>query len=174
LGYGDSGACCLASTEDGKAACVIKFFNRSPDAKKRAEQEGMYWKEIYAKEYGWNFCGSRDLDDVSCLLMPYLREVPPKDRAELFQNKRESLLWKALSFFAKKGYSHDDLKWSHVGTFLHGTKKVKTVALFDLGHVSILESKDHNAWVTKAYDTLVQRAGGKDDLKMPAQTNGKG
>jgi hypothetical protein len=140
---------------------VIKFFNRGPNAKTKAEQEGMYWKEIYAKEYGWNFCGFRDLDGVSCLLMPYLREVSLEERAGLFQNVRESLLWKALSFFAKKGYSHNDLKWSHVGTFLHGTQKVKTVALFDLGHVSILDSKDHNSWVTEAYNTLVERAGGK-------------
>jgi hypothetical protein len=91
--------------------------------------------------------------------MPYLREVSPEERAGLLQNRRKSLLWKALSFFAEKGYSHEDLKWSHVGIFLHGAQKVKTVALFDLGHVSILDPKDHNVWVTKAYDTLAKRAG---------------
>lgn len=144
LGYGDSGACCLASTEDGKA-CVIKFFRRGLDAKGKAEKEGRYWQKIYAKTYGWKFCGFRDLDGVACLLMPYLREVSPEERAGLLlQNGSESLLWKALSFFAKKGYRHNDLKWSHVGIFLHGKHQVKTVALFDLGCVSILDPEDHD------------------------------
>jgi hypothetical protein len=174
LGYGDSGACCLASTSNGKATCVIKFFKRGPNAKKLAEQEGTYWQEIYAETYGWKFCGFRDLDGVSCLLMPYLREVSPEERAGLLQNGKKSLLWKALSFFAGKGYRHGDLKWSHVGTFLQGTQKVKTVALFDLGHVSTLNPEDHDTWVTEAYNILVERAGLKDDQKMPAQTNGKG
>jgi hypothetical protein len=84
------------------------------------------------------------------------------------------LLWEALSFFAKKGYRHHDLKWSHVGTFLHGPQKVKTVALFDLGRVLTLDPKDHDTWVTDAYNTLVERAALQDDQKMPAQTNGKG
>jgi hypothetical protein len=106
--------------------------------------------------------------------MPYLREVSPEERAGLLQNRSESLLWKALSFFANKGYRHNDLKWSHVGIFLHGKRQVKTVALFDLGRVTILDSKDHNSWVTMAYDTLVDRAGCKDDQTMPAQPNGKG
>jgi hypothetical protein len=95
--------------------------------------------------------------------MPYLREVSPEERAGLLRNRSKSLLWKALSFFAKKGYSHSDLKWSHVGIFLHGKHQVKTVALFDLGCVSILAPEDSNSWVTKAYNTLVERAGCKDD-----------
>jgi hypothetical protein len=37
-----------------------------------------------------------------------------------------------------------------------------------------LNPKDHDTWVTEAYNTLVERAGLKDDQKMPAQTNGKG
>jgi hypothetical protein len=174
LGYGDSGACCLASTSNGGATCVIKFFKRDPSAKKLAEEEGTYWQKIYAETYGWKFCGFRDLDGVSCVLMPYLREVSPEERDGLLQNREKSLLWKALSFFAGKGYRHGDLKWSHVGTFLQGTQKVKTVALFDLGRVSTLNPKDHDTWVTEAYNTLVERAGLKDDQKMPAQTNGKG
>jgi hypothetical protein len=153
---------------------VIKFFKRDPRAKKLAEQEGTYWQKIYAETYGWKFCGFRDLDGVSCVLMPYLREVSPEERDGLLQNREKSLLWKALSFFAGKGYRHGDLKWSHVGTFLQGTQKVKTVALFDLGRVSTLNPKDHDTWVTEAYNTLVERAGLKDDQKMPAQTNGKG
>jgi hypothetical protein len=120
------------------------------------------------------FCGFRALDGVSCLLMPYLRECSPDERTELLQNREKSLLWEALSFFAGKGYRHDDLAWRHIGTFLHGSKKVKTVALFDLGHVFPLDANDRDAWVTEAYNTLVETAGLNDGQKMPAQTNGKG
>jgi hypothetical protein len=58
LGYGDSGACCLASTIDGNATLVIKFFKRHPDAKKKAEREGAHWQHIYSEAYGWDFAVS--------------------------------------------------------------------------------------------------------------------
>ena len=123
LGYGDSGACCLACTEHS-APCVLKFFRRSEkfskgnvdEVKAEADAEATNWNTIYGSDYSFDFVKVLQIWQRSILVMPFLRVPRDKDeRAALVKGKKKSLLYEALLHFSRKGYIHNDLWWRHIG-----------------------------------------------------------
>ena len=120
LGYGECGACCLACTEYSEP-CVLKFFRHNKklsqaEAMEAAEAEAEKWQEIYCVDYGFNFVEVLQIiDERNILVMPFLRLPDKNKREELVISEKNSLLYKALVHFSKKGYIHEDLWWRHVG-----------------------------------------------------------
>ena len=119
LGYGECGACCLACTEYSEP-CVLKFFRHNiklsqAEAKKAVEAEAEKWQEIYCVDYGFNFVEVLQINERNILVMPFLRLPDKNKREELVISEKNSLLYKALVHFSKKGYIHEDLWWRHVG-----------------------------------------------------------
>lgn len=123
LGYGDSGACCLACTEHS-APCVLKFFRRSEkfskgnvdEVKAEADAEATNWNTIYGSDYSFDFVKVLQIWQRSILVMPFLRVPRDKDEREaLVKGKKKSLLYEALLHFSRKGYIHNDLWWRHIG-----------------------------------------------------------
>jgi hypothetical protein len=136
LGYGDSGACCLACTKDS-APCVLKFFRPTKNTKKdrdtvkkKADTEAKNWNTIYGNDYTFDFVKVLQIWQRSILVMPFLRVSRDKnERAVLVEDKgkdkKNSMLYKALLHFSSKGYIHTDLWWRHIGVI--SVKKIQPI-----------------------------------------------
>lgn len=83
--------------------------------KEAAEAEAEKWHEIYCGDYGFNFVEVLPIEQCSILVMPFLRLPDTNKRGELVNGEKNSLLYKALLHFSRKGYIHNDLWWRHVG-----------------------------------------------------------
>ena len=142
---------------------MIKFYDPKGERHSEAIMEDALveeknWKMINVKDNAkWSFCGLKFLgpEKVPCLLMPYLRGVPISERAALMEGEQHSKLWKALTSFAEKGYSHDDLNWLHVGTYMMDGQNERKIGFTDLARVSkFLSTEDREKWVKSAFKLL--------------------
>lgn len=119
LGYGN-GSCCLACTEYSEP-CTVKFFHRRRRTtlnklKEASEAEVENWKEMYCSDYSFPFVEVLQIGECNILVMPLLRVPAGKSEKELLlERDTESLTYKALLHFRRKGYIHNDLGWHHIG-----------------------------------------------------------
>jgi hypothetical protein len=75
-----------------------------------ANEELENWDEVYRNE-DLSACRVGTLpNDGSYLCMPYLKPISIHQRLEQKEHVK-----KALERFAKSGYKHNDIRWSHFG-----------------------------------------------------------
>jgi hypothetical protein len=153
LGRGKKGQAFLACNSTGRA-CVAKFYllddptlHRQTNAQERARirEIMMKSKQVEAnteKERWTNLYGVfRDqvrvlkLNNLWCLLMPYMDPIMKADRSDRLDEVKE-----CLQMFKSRGlrYRDDDLMWRHVGI------RNNRVYLFDLGSLEPCSSEDNN------------------------------
>lgn len=172
IGYGGSAVCCLAAATSS-AACVLKIFHqRGSEGEKLAAAEAANWKKIYRNSF--DFVAAYEASNVHFLVLPFLHvSTCYTEREPLMKGDEKSPLWMALQKFASSGYSHEDIKWHHVGWMYQKTKKRKQngedsqewpreVVLFDLGKVSQLEASRRDKWVKDTFEELKERHGAPD------------
>eukprot|EP01088_Endostelium_zonatum_P014368 TRINITY_DN3137_c0_g1_i1.p1 TRINITY_DN3137_c0_g1~~TRINITY_DN3137_c0_g1_i1.p1 ORF type:complete len:560 (+),score=54.73 TRINITY_DN3137_c0_g1_i1:25-1680(+) len=106
LGGGKDGRVHLACDDRGQV-CVIKFF-KTPE---KAKVEKKIWDEINKTKLSQDqYVRLMKLVECRCLIMPFVANLPTKDR-----RSTNPKVMKALVEMANLGYTHKDLKWEHVG-----------------------------------------------------------
>jgi hypothetical protein len=123
VGRGSTAMCCLAVASDA-AVCALKIFRKTM-TKAWVDTELSNWQALYNDQNG-TFMRLSEASGTYVLVLPFLN-VPSnaEDRQSFLvgATEQDTLLWKALDGFASKGYAHNDLKWSHVGTLTLSNKK---------------------------------------------------
>eukprot|EP00978_Attheya_sp_CCMP212_P036896 scaffold170460_cov44-Attheya_sp.AAC.1 len=160
LGYGCAGVSCLSINQDG-VACVLKFLHQHPakesgDMLELAKEEAAYWTTIYGLS-----AGAFAIDKRIVIAMPYL-EVPSNydDRQRLIgegKSEQDGPLYRGLLEFYKKGYTHNEVYWHHIGV---QAREQNLCILCDLGHISTndeFSDEKMTAWVQTNFENLKQR-----------------
>ncbi|KAG7362126.1 hypothetical protein IV203_025792 [Nitzschia inconspicua] len=145
LGMGEHGNCCLAISSKGESCCAIKFFhkvNRRDDA---VMEELENWNKVYGRGKV-PACRVLKAAEGLCLVMPYFRPIPNKERKKVFAN---GSIETALKRFASSGFVHCDIKWRHMAFW------EDDVILLDLGEIQ--EERDEgkrSRWCQEALEKL--------------------
>jgi len=165
LGSGGNGSCCLGVSEGGGSCCAIKFFHpQKPMTKEElANQEFKNWETVYGNRQILPNCRLLNVAGGPCLVMPYLRPIPLHDRPKFLENGQ---IEKALSYFAKSGYIHNDIKWRHLGLWVDDQGQ-DIICLMDLGDVVQAKAGDILAWQQKSMECLSASAGGVVSAATP-------
>eukprot|EP00980_Cylindrotheca_fusiformis_P005958 scaffold1264_cov73-Cylindrotheca_fusiformis.AAC.2 len=179
VALGGSSDVCLAASKDGKGCyCVVKFLIGNDDvtAHNLARKELANWK--VAQQPGLPECKTAPVPNGICLILPYLRPIPPTERETLLNN---NTMKKALERFAKDTkHIHSDVKWHHFGYYGEGEQE--RLYMCDLGRIQKCEDEaEQKDWVGKSVNIQRDRITFEPPPRVIAssseqleQTNGNG
>jgi hypothetical protein len=173
LGYGCHGVSCLGIDQDG-VACVLKFMHQksateSGEMLNIAKDEAKRWGTIYELS-----AGVFATDKRVVVAMPFLN-VPSNydDRLRLIQGEPEqeeqdSPLYRGLLNFCKRGYTHDEVYWHHIGV---QARQPDLCILCDLGQITPhkFSEEELTAWVQMNFDNLKRQ-----NVRSDSVSNGFG
>jgi hypothetical protein len=159
LGMGECGSCCLAISKKGASCCVVKFFHRPNSTKESVQRECSNWNTVYASIQNFPKCRIFKAAEGYCLVMPYLRPIPKKDRWQWIGSIEET-----LKLFCCANVLHPEVRWRHIGLW-------QDRAFFlDLGNLTKdAGQRSQLAWRVKSLESLQQKAG----LQTPSKNKAK-